>query len=50
MEAIQGLQHEFAHQWFGNLVTCSWWKYLWLNEGLATYFQYFATGMVRTMI
>lgn len=27
--------HELAHQWWGNLVTCSDWKGLWLNEGMA---------------
>ncbi len=32
--------HEIAHQWFGNLVTPSDWKYLWLNESFATYFGF----------
>jgi aminopeptidase N len=31
------LSHELAHQWFGNSVTISRWKDIWLNEGLATY-------------
>ena len=29
--------HEFAHQWWGNMVTCRDWKNFWLNEGIATF-------------
>jgi aminopeptidase N len=34
------IAHEMAHQWFGDLVTPSDWKYLWLNESFATYFGF----------
>lgn len=40
------IAHEIAHQWFGNLVTPKWWKYLWLSEGFGRYFQYHATAIV----
>ena len=29
--------HEFAHQWWGNMVTCRDWNHFWLNEGVATF-------------
>lgn len=39
--------HEFAHQWFGDMITCATWADLFLNEGFATYIETLWTGNVN---
>jgi len=38
------MAHEIAHQWFGNLVSFTDWKYVWLKESFATFFAYVITN------
>ncbi|MEV6670458.1 M1 family metallopeptidase [Streptomyces sp. NPDC051162] len=32
--------HEIAHQWYGNSVSLTDWRHIWLNEGFATYAEW----------
>ena len=42
LRVAEVVQHELAHQWFGNLVTMDFWDGLWLNEGFATWMSWYA--------
>jgi aminopeptidase N len=35
------VSHEYAHQWFGDMITCGTWADVWLNESFATWCEAF---------
>jgi len=39
-----GMAHELAHMWYGDMVTCVDFAHIWLNEGFATYFECLYVG------
>jgi hypothetical protein len=46
LSGVDVISHELAHQFFGDLVTCEWWSYIWLNEGFATLFEFHITDIM----
>lgn len=34
IEVIRLVAHEVTHHWFGNLISPSWWSFLWINDGI----------------
>ncbi len=41
------IDHEFAHQWFGNTITCDNLRDMWFNEGGATFADQIVVGMTH---
>jgi len=50
MEIARLIANKIAYQWFGNVISPSWWSSLWLHDGLATLFGEEAVVQVFTFI
>ncbi|XP_034249153.1 uncharacterized protein LOC117650017 [Thrips palmi] len=37
--SLRVVAHEFAHLWFGDLVTLKWWNTIWQQEGMAAFLE-----------
>ena len=46
---VRTIAHEFAHQWFGDLVSPKSWKFTWLNEGFADFFEFYIPDKVNKL-
>ena len=41
------IAHELAQSWFGDMVTCSDWQNIWVNEGFASYLEVLAYENIK---
>lgn len=47
---VENIVQQTTYQWFGNVVSPSWWTSIWLNDGLAEYFSYYFADKVENEI